>query len=132
MIEHWPIRLLTYAPSHRQFRLDETLTPEQITTAVGVHPQLRPDGDKVTMQWQFWAEATFMKPGGGHLSTSIGCKIWDYRGSRWSAYGWPEAFRAAGLMPLLVHDYGTWQFQEDGNLTLKAISHGLAAAIGEA
>ena len=132
--EMWPIRLLSYAPSHRQFRLDEDLTPEQITKAVGVEPLMRDSGDgKVTMQWTFWAEATFRRPDNkGHLSTSTVCKIWDYQGSRWSAYGWPEAFRAVGLEPLMTKDYGDWVYEEDGNMTLAAIAHGLEAALQSA
>ncbi len=48
-------------------------------------------------------------------------KIWDYDEgeTRWSAYGWPEAFVQVGLTPLLVQDYGTWTHHEDGNPTLK-------------
>jgi hypothetical protein len=125
-VEMWPIRIRSFAPSHRQFRLDEGLTAEQITAATGVEPTSRPDGDKVTLQWAFWAEATFPNPTGGHLTTSIGCKIWDYEGARWSAYGWPEAFASVGLVPIMEQDYGGWVYKEDGNDTLEAISLGLA------
>lgn len=127
--EFWPIRITSYAPSHRQFRLDEDLTPDQITSAVGVEPKVRPDGDKVTLQWTFWAELVFRLPDGGTGSTSIGCKIWDYSGSRWSAYGWPEAFEQIGLVPRLTKDYGSWAFEEDGNPTLAFLRKGLRAPL---
>lgn len=122
----WPIRITSYAPSHRQFRLSEDLTPDQITEALGgSKPTERPDGDKVTLQWQFWAELTYVLPDGGHGSTSTCCKIWDYTGARWSAYGWPEAFERVGLTPLMSKDYGTWSYEEDGNPTLDYLRKGL-------
>ena len=123
----WPLRITNYAPSHRQFRLDENLTSEEITEAVGAEPEVRTDDGKVTLQWKFWAEATFPRPDARHLSTSICCKIWDYDGARWSAYGWPEAFEAIGLTPLFTKDYGTWQYDEDGNETLSLIAAGIRA-----
>ena len=129
----WPLRICHHAPSHRQFRLDEKLTAEDITKAVG-KPPLEVGNDKVSLQWEFWAEATFPRPEGGHLVTSTGCKIWDYDGSRWSAYGWPEAFEAIGLEPIFLKDYGSWQFHEDGNETLRCIAEAMksrAAAIAQ-
>ena len=126
----WPLRITSYAPSHRQFVLDESLTPDQITKALnGIEPRFTPDGDKVTLQWEFWAELTYALPGGGFGSTSTCCKIWDYCESRWSAYGWPEAFEQVNLTPILIKDYGTWQFKEDGNPTLAFLGTGLASAI---
>jgi len=126
----WPLRITRYAPSHRQFILDENLTPEQITAALkGIEPKIFPDGDKVTLQWQFWAELTYELPDGGFGSTSTGCKIWDYSGTRWSAYGWPEAFEQVGLKPIFVKNYGAWQYDEDGNPTLSYLNFGLAQAI---
>lgn len=127
----WPhIRITSYPPSHRQFRLDDDLTPEQITKALGgIEPKKREGGDgKVTLQWVFYAEITYVLPDGGHGSTSTGCKIWDYKGERWSAYGWPEAFQQVGLTPLLTKDCGTWKFDEDGNPTLPFLRQGLRAA----
>lgn len=121
----WPIAIRSYAPGHRQFRLDEAITPEQITAAIGVSPSETPDGDKVTLRWLFWAELTYRTPDGGFNSTSIGCKIWDYTGARWSCYGWPEAFESVGLVPLFSKDYGSWKYEEDGNPTLKFLADGL-------
>lgn len=128
----WPFRITSYAPSRRQFRLDESLTPEQITKAVGFAPHERVDPDKVTMEWRFWAELTYRKPDGTFGSTSTCCKIWDYQGERWSAYGWPEAFEQIGLTPLFQKDYGTWTYKEDGNPTLSFLARGLSAQAMEA
>lgn len=125
----WKLRITPYAPSSRQFRLDETLTPEQITEALGIEPLRLEDNVKVTLQWKFWAEATFPRAEGRYLSTSIGCKIWDYDGSRWSAYGWPEAFQQVGLIPYLIEDYDSWQYHEDGNETLPMIAAAMGVAI---
>lgn len=129
-----PLRITDYAPSYRQFRLSEDLTPEQITKALGMEPIIREPGGKVTMEWRFWAEATWMKtPAVGHCSTSTCCKIWDYdQGeSRWSAYGWPEAFEQVGLRPLFDKDYGTWTYREDGNDTLPLLAQAIEARRGE-
>lgn len=124
----WPIRIIGYAPSHRQFRLDESLTREQITAALnGIEPREAPDGDKVTLEWTFWAELTYPFPGGHHGSTSTACKIWDYQGARWSAYGWPEAFAQVGLTPLLSQDYDGFVYKEDGNPTLQLLADALKA-----
>lgn len=126
----WPFVIKSYAPSHRQFRLDENLTPEDITRALGgIEPKDRTDGDKVTMQWSFWAEMTYRLPDGGFGSTSTCCKIWDYYDERWSAYGWPEAFEQVGLKPLMSKDYGGGLlYTEAGNPTLEYLRQGLAHA----
>lgn len=123
-----PLRITNFAPSYRQFRLSEDLTPEEITKALGFEPTIRPPGGKVTMEWKFWAEATwFNTPEVGHGSVSTCCKIWDYDegDSRWSAYGWPEAFEQVGLTPLLEKDYGNWVYREDGNQTLPLLAQGI-------
>jgi hypothetical protein len=126
----WPhIRVTSYAPSHRQFRLSADLTPEQITAALGIEPK-RPNNDKVSLQWEFYAELMYRLPDGGTASTSTGCKIWDYCDARWSAYGWPEVFEQLGLTPLMTQDYGTWAYEEDGNPTLAFLKLGLCAASG--
>lgn len=129
------IRITGYAPSHRQFRLSEDLTPEEITTALGMEPTHRDPGGKVTMEWRFWAEVSWMNaPEVGHGSVSTCCKIWDYdQGeSRWSAYGWPEAFAQVGLIPIFEKDYGSWVYREDGNRTLPLLAQAIEAKRGQA
>lgn len=113
-----PFRITSYAPSSRQFRLSEDLTPEQITERIGVAPVVRPDGDKVTLQWTFFAEKIYWH-NGKTQSVSTCCKIWDYCGARWSAYGFPEAFEQIDLVPQMVSEAG---YIEDGNAAIAILT----------
>jgi hypothetical protein len=129
IIDGWnaaPFSITNHAPSHRQFRLHEELTPEQITAAIGSEPTLRPSGGNVSMEWKFFAEKRYWHDGKAH-SVSTCCKVWDYGSdeegyARWSAYGFPEAFAQIGLEPMLIKDYGTWAYQEDGNPTIAVLT----------
>jgi hypothetical protein len=127
IVEQWnvsPFRITNYAPSHRQFRLPDDLTPEQITAAVGSEPTRRVEDEKVTVEWTFFAEKHYHDGADIH-TVSTCCKIWDYYGCRWSAYGFPEAFEQLGLRPQLEDERG---YREDGNPTI-AILTGYARAI---
>lgn len=110
-----------FPPSHRQFRLDEALTEDDISKALGIQPKRRRRGGKVTREWTFYAEKRYVV-GDKIASVSTGCRIWDFSGSRWSAYGFPEAFEQVGLTPLMTKDYGDWQYEEDGNPTIAVLT----------
>lgn len=126
-VHRWPFKITGYAPSHRQLCLPESLTPEQITAATGVEPVQRPAGDKATLQWTFWAEWTYSVPGATDGGFATHCKIWDYNGARWSAFGPPEVFRQIGLEPILTTDYGSWHYDEDGNRLVEYVDAALCA-----
>ena len=61
----------SFIGSHRTHRISSRLSPEDITNALGV--ESIGGGDKTTIEWQFYVNG-------------FPCAIWDYKGSRWSAY----------------------------------------------
>lgn len=76
----------TFHPTHKQHSLDEKLTPRDITQLLGGLKSSGPSGDgKCKYEWDFYADG---EP----------CGIWDYKGSRWSAYGPAEVFIKLGMM----------------------------------
>ena len=76
---------LEFVGTHKQHSLDPDLTIEQIEAALGGIESSGPSADvKCLYEWDFYAD--------GHP-----CGIWDYRGSRWSAYGPREVFEKLGL-----------------------------------
>jgi hypothetical protein len=81
-----------YVPSHRQHRLPESLTVEQITIATKSEPKLGSTDGKCDHTWTFYAQENF-------ADVPIVCQIWDYKGSRWSAFGPREVFESIGLLP---------------------------------
>lgn len=121
-----PFQITSYAPSHRQFRLSSDLTEEQITAALGIEPTRRENAltdGKVTVEWKFFVEKRYHDGTDIH-SVSTCCKIWDYQGARWSAYGFPEAFEQVGLTPQMVCEYG---YEEDGNPTIALLLSAVSA-----
>ena len=62
-------------------RLSDKLTVGQITSLIGFKPNAVDDPSKVTASWAFTVNGQ-------------SCAVWDYKGSRWSAFGPVEALRA--------------------------------------
>lgn len=91
-------RITSYMPSHKQFSLNEDITPTQITELIGEPKGPSSDG-KCEYQWEFFASKYLSGANGEPVNVSLPCAIWDYKGSRWSAFGPPEAFRELGLLP---------------------------------
>lgn len=91
-------RITSYMPSHRQFRLDEAITPELITSLVGEQDGPSKDG-KCKFQWRFFAQEWAEDANGEMICVTVPCAIWDYNDVRWSAFGLPEVFQQLGLLP---------------------------------
>jgi hypothetical protein len=74
-----------YVSSHKQWSLDSKLTPNDIAVALKRKVRKNPkENYKVDYRWEFTVDGEE-------------CAIWDYYGTRWSAYGSREAFRKLGL-----------------------------------
>lgn len=91
-------RITSYMPSHKQFSLAADIPPDRITELTGADPKPSKDG-KCKFQWHFFASKWFEGEGGQLTEVVLPCCIWDYKGSRWSAYGPADAFREMGLLP---------------------------------
>jgi hypothetical protein len=71
--------------SFKRWSLDRRLTPRNISAALKRKVRRNPKEDpKVNYRWEFTVDGEE-------------CAIWDYRGTRWSAYGPREAFEKLGL-----------------------------------
>ena len=70
--------------SHRMFGLSESLTKEDIVAVLGFEPNIKDDPEKVKNSWGF---RVHLKNGDHDRGA-----IWDYKGSRWSAFGNKEIF----------------------------------------
>lgn len=92
---HGQYEVTDYMPSHRQFRLSDSITPEKITELTGATPTPSKDG-KCRYQWEFFVTFT---SGPNNDRITLPCSIWDYSGCRWSAWGPRKAFVAMGLLP---------------------------------
>lgn len=74
-----------WVSSHKMWSLDSSLTPRDISAALRRKIRQQPRTDsKVKHRWEF-------------LVDGVECAIWDYYGTRWSAYGPREAFEKLGL-----------------------------------
>jgi hypothetical protein len=91
-------RITSYMPSSKHFSLDENITPEHITELVGNPKRGSADG-KCDYTWEFYASKWMNGANGEPFELTLPCSIWDYKGSRWSGYGPPDAFRELGLLP---------------------------------
>jgi len=86
-------------PSSKWFSLPEDITPEHISELTGATARPSKDG-KCVFQWDFFAAKYIERKSDGELvQIAFPCAIWDYKGSRWSAYGPREVFVAMGLLP---------------------------------
>jgi hypothetical protein len=92
-------RVTSYMPSHKHFSLSTDLTPEQIEAATGAKSKGPSKDGKCKFQWEFYASRWFENDHGDMVEITLPCAIWDYKGSRWSAYGPSAAFREIGLLP---------------------------------
>lgn len=70
--------------SHRMFGLSSSLTKDDIEKVLGFKPNIDDDPDKVTSSWGFRVKFS----DGDHDRGAI----WDYKGSRWSAFGDRDIF----------------------------------------
>jgi hypothetical protein len=86
-----------YMPSHKQHELSDAFTPERITELTGATPRPSKDG-KCEYQWDFFAQTYLKGDGGRDVQVVFPCAIWDFKGSRWSAFGPREVFVAMGLL----------------------------------
>jgi len=73
-----------YIASYKQWSLDSRLTPQQISLALKRKVRKESAQYKVKHRWEFTVDGE-------------DCAIWDYYGTRWSAYGPREAFAKLGL-----------------------------------
>ena len=62
-----------FVSSYKTNSIDEDVTYDDIVKILGFPPNVADDPDKVTASWTFTVAGKI-------------CAIWDYRGSRWSAY----------------------------------------------
>jgi hypothetical protein len=91
-----------YMPSHKQHSLNPDITPEQLIEKLGkpaVHREgndYESGGEKVTWEWRFFARE--WREGEGFTAVHP-CAIWDFKGSRWSAFGPREVFEQLNLLP---------------------------------
>lgn len=85
-----PTDEMEFIPSHKQHSLFSNLTPEDITRVLGVEPKLGSRDGKCDHTWSFVVTIDGVPP--------IYCEIWDFMGSRWSAYGPRVIFEKAGFL----------------------------------
>ena len=70
--------------SHKQHSLNPRLSRLDIQTKLGSNVTEDQPGDKVNHEWRFYADGAE-------------CAIWDYKGTKWSAYGPWEVFEKLGM-----------------------------------
>ena len=74
------IEAVDQAGEHKQFTVNPNLTPGDVTRMIGFPANVKDDPDKVKRSWGFTVDGER-------------CGVWDYKGSRWSAWGPLEALQ---------------------------------------